>query len=430
MKETGALLDPFHYLSLPSPAQSICCLDCTSSGCKFSDLSSDDGDSNSDSSDELIFRSSIIATKRDRKGLLGQQLLKGRLLLSCHKNGDALLWDCAQRNILATIHNNGTGAGMAVKRIDGSNGTFLYQTRDPKGTVTIHSLSRAGTGNLTDSIVREYETYSATFCQAAPCRGDFHLMALPSRQESTAIVMDDRDPVPIYQTSPLANHGMVTSLAMTTTASGKPILACGMESGSVLFHDFSSGISATNGECKLTKDPILALDLAPSESISCDSIATNSLSTKKSSSVVAVAGMAGDTIEVADLPQAEQGRVALFRATSASITETSKDEWEFRTRARLSTCRVDNETSFGKPGVAICRFRPGDARIFAIGGWDNRVRLFERSKGAPMGILRGHSGSVNSLDWAPDADTSGLLVTAGGEDCSISFWQCFSQTST
>ena len=416
------LLDPFLNLALPSPAVSLAFLGSNGGG-KFhtdDDGSNNDKDSDSDSSEELTFRSSLISRQtskaKTRNQITRQKLMRNRHMISSHKNGDALLWDCGRQTKIATI--TGKGAGMAVKRIEGDQTLFLYQTRDPSGTVAIHSLDRVGASHEL-SVVRTYETYSATFCQAAPCRGSSHLLALPSRQESTAMVVDDRDPQPIFATSPISNAGMVTSLAMSMTNSERPILACGMESGSVIFHDFASGRSVTRGECHLTRDPILALDLAPSESHGEKS------TDPQQDSVVAVAGMAGDIVEVAELPQDVQGRVALLKATVTSSDDTDLSSWKIRTRARLSTCRVDEETSFGKPGVAICRFRPHDARIFAVGGWDNRVRLFDRSKGTPMGILRGHAGSVNALDWAPDAANSGLLATAGGEDSCISFWQCF-----
>jgi WD40 repeat protein len=141
------------------------------------------------------------------------------------------------------------------------------------------------------------------------------------------------------------------------------------------------------------------------------------------SSAMAIVGMAGDVAEVAELPQSEQGRIALLKVTH----DRANSDWNFRIRARLSTCRVD-EKSYGKPGVSICRFRPGDGRLFAVGGWDHRVRLFERSKGTAMAILRGHTGSVNALDWAPDAISSGLLASTGGEDNQIHLWQCFAKS--
>jgi hypothetical protein len=457
------LLDPFLNLSLPSPALSLCFVGSNGGG-KFwtqhyddNNDENDDSDSSDDSSEELAFRSSALQEKvgapsQARNYRRRQDLLKNRMVVSCHKQGEALLWDCARQTRLASIRHNRQGPGMAVKRIDtgdddndNDDGLFLYQTRDPKGTVSVHSLRRVGAAgehnneDPSSSVVREYETYSATFCQAAPCRGNSHLLALPSRQESTATVVDDRDRIPVYQTTPVNNHGMVTSLAMSMTGSGgRPILACGMESGTVVFYDFVSG-RAVKGECNLTKDPVLALDLAPSSEPSSSSstttttTTTTSITTPSSSSVIAVLGLAGDALEISELPEQERGRVALLKATTTTsgcdATSSHSSAWNIRTRARLSTCRVDDETSFGKPGVAICRFRPDDGRVFAVGGWDNRVRLFERSKGCPVGILRGHDGSVNALDWAPDAATSGLLATAGGEDGRISFWECFPQKS-
>ena len=85
----------------------------------------------------------------------------------------------------------------------------------------------------------------------------------------------------------------------------------------------------------------------------------------------------------------------------------------------------NNEVAGGKPGVALCRFRPGDGRIFAVGGWDKRLRIFDRSaaaKSAPLAILRGHIQSVNAMDWAPDAAESGLLAT-GASDGRIYVWR-------
>jgi WD40 repeat protein len=208
---------------------------------------------------------------------------------------------------------------------------------------------------------------------------------------------------------------MLTSLALSVSGgSQRPILACGMESGSVIFHDFS-GSASSKTQYNLTKDPILAMDLVPSD--------INSTKTSADvSSVLALAGMAGDASEVGELPKSDQGRVAVLKATHDSVLV----DWNVRMRARIATCSVD-EMSYGKPGVSICRFRPGDGRLFAVGGWDHRVRLFERTTGTLMGILRGHSGSVNALDWAPDAKTSGLLASSAGDDNRIYLWQCFAK---
>jgi WD40 repeat protein len=410
---SGVWLDPFLNLSLPSPATSVCFVGDNQHGSNASGGNGNESDS--DSSEDLTFRSSRLAATSSNafKQQQRRNLLKNRLLVSCHKSEDPQLWDCLNQIAVSKIISQRGGAGMAVKRLHDPS-FVMYQTRDQMGTVSVHAIDRLGS---TSSVLREYETYSATFCQASPCRGDVHLMALPSRQETVVTVMDDRDRVPIFATSPASDQGMVTSLAMSTTGTGRPVLACGMESGSVVFHDFSSG-RVVKGECNLTKDPILALDLVPSNA---QKQPTTGLR------VVAAAGMAGDSLEVAEMPEPEQGRVALIKA-SIDDHGVGPHQWTIQTRARLSTCRVDTETSAGKPGVGICRFRPGDGRLLAVGGWDNRVRIFERTEGAALAILRGHVGSVNALDWADDAVYSGLLATAGSDDSTISFWHCFGRS--
>ena len=124
------------------------------------------------------------------------------------------------------------------------------------------------------------------------------------------------------------------------------------------------------------------------------------------------------------MTQTEQGRVALLKATR----NLSVEDWDISMRARLATCRVD-ATSYGRPGVSICRFR-GDGRIFAIGGWDHRIRLFERTQGKALAILRGHTESVDCLDWATDACQSGLLASAGKKENRILLWQCFATNNS
>jgi WD40 repeat protein len=400
-------IDPILNLPLASSATSLCFVNNQATTISNDDDSSDDS---SDTSEELDFRSSRL--QRQKLSQPSSKILSNRFLVSCHLDGEALLWDLGRQTNIATVSLNRGGPGLAVKRMD-STRQILYQTRDPRGTVSIHSMD----GGSGCSLIRNYETYSETFCQAAPCVGDSHLLALPSRQDSTVTVMDERASAPVV-TIPIQKHGMLTSLAMSVSGGGggtRPILACGMESGSVIFHDFSAGASSTKAEYKLTNDPILTMDLISSDNVGSDD--------KNLSSVLALAGMAGDAAEVSELQESEKGRVALLKATTDPGSPT---QWNFRLRARLATCRTDDQ-SYGKPGVSNCRFRPRDGRLFAVGGWDNRVRLFERSKGKAMAILRGHTGSVNALDWAPDAMTSGLLASAGGDDNRVYLWHCFAK---
>lgn len=396
-------IDPILNLPVSSPATSLCFVSRSDDDATHKQ---DDGDSsNSDSSEELVFRSSRL--QKESKNLSNHvDALSNQFLASCQQDGTLLLWDLARRNSVSRLTMD--GRGMTVKRTQATN-SLLYQTRDLYGTVSIVDTNQW-------KIIEQYETFSQTFCHAAPCIGDENLLALPSRQDKIVNVVDRRDKEPIY-TMPIENHGMVTSIAMSVSGgSHRPIVACGMESGSVVFHHFgTTHCHASNrGVQKLSNDPVLALDIVASPNSS------SAESASESSNVMVIAGLAGDAAEVSELSKPEQGRVALLKA----IHDPSlKDDWDIQIRARLATCRVD-EASFGKPGVSICKFRP-DGRLFAIGGWDQRIRLFERSQGRPMAILRGHRGSVNSLDWSPDAATSGLLASAGGDDGRIYIWQCY-----
>jgi hypothetical protein len=193
-----------------------------------------------------------------------------------------------------------------------------------------------------------------------------------------------------------------------------------MESGTLFFHDLAM-LRGNEGKpaevrqsdpcgIKISKDPILALDMTPS---------VLPETSRAAGSVVVIAGMAGDAADLNDLATADQGTVAIVKAT------LQDEAVQARLRAKLATCEIGNDFVKGKPGVSICRFRR-DGRIFAVGGWDKRLRIFDRSTSAtPLAILRGHEASVNSVDWAPDATTSGLLAT-GAADGRIYIWRCFS----
>ena len=410
-------IDPLCILPVPSPVVSLCFVS-KSNEKAVTALSGDDSDTSDSDGEEIEFRSSALnkGPQRERRGFGSLDLFSDRYLISCDQKGEAFLWDLNQQKQVSRLdHDDWDGPGLCVKRTANPHYVML-QTRDPNGTVSIYSWN----GNSESSMIRKFETFSQTFCQAAPCKEDQHLFALPSRQDSVVTVVDDRDPVPVA-TILNPNHGMLTSLAMSignSQTEGRYVVACGMESGSIVFHDLSTGgknFSSSKSEINLGKDPVLSLDMVPSDGVLS--------SPSDFSSVFAVAGMAGDAAEMNELPSSHQGAVSLVKAKCQSDSN-----WNVRLRARMATCRID-DNSFGKPGVSICRFRPGDGRLVAVGSWDYRLRLFERSKGDLMAILRGHTGSVNAIDWAPDASESGLVASAGGEDSQIYIWSCYGKNN-
>ena len=377
--------------------------------------------------------------------------LSGVVLVSCHQDGTCKLWDLATRRCTASDAISGrNGPGLAVRRI--GNHQFIYQSRDDLGTVSLHDIHRPS-----EPIVQIY-THSTTFCQVAPCcytttnqynttaDGDLstsdrsHLIALSTEEHSVAIIRDLRcDPTtnPLYRIDVGKSYGILTSLALCHLQEKTQhlVLGCGMEDGSSLFYDLR-----TNGspwlmdkvedatECiaddmskdmcrvKLGKDPVLSLDL-------CSRV------TETKTSIVAVAGCAGDTDELSELPEQDQGTVSTIKVKLANELACDERSDTAKTmnasiRTKTRTCSVE---SGGKVGVSVCRFRP-DGRMFAVGGWDRRLRLFDRASSKPLAILHGHESSVTAVDWEGNAPTSGLLATGAG-DGRICIYKVFPNTS-
>ena len=439
----------------------------------------------------------ITAAARESAAAL---LLTGRLLATCHANGDAFIWDLSQQS---NVHqwvpsNHRRGPGLAIRRIHAENSgscstRFVYHTRDENGTVSLYDMetfcsdlnSRSRPGEPRS--VASFETQSRTFCAASPCVWNANLVAVPAADDAAAAVCDwrmsprskpavflpDAGAGGIVPSSPATmsvprKHGMLTSLALTQSSStnSRCLLACGMESGSLFFHDIampnkivnmtlpnengnsdstdghSSDNSGMRGRVRtstclaLGKNPILALEMAsstlPRASRSGDNYQTIL------DSFVTVAGLADDDTEwfgtnngSTVLENSTRGTVVVVKTSvvqNENIDETGQTI-QSRIRARLPTITTKSTADFnyaGKPGVSLLRFRSPDNRIFAVGGWDKRLRIFDRATETPLAILKGHTGSVNAVDWAPDANQSGLLAT-GSSDGRIHIWRCFSK---
>jgi len=403
--------------------------------------------------------------------------LRGGLLASSHINGAALIWDLGTRRVVSQFADGSRGAGVALglqrmgdDGIGRGSHRFFYHSRGRDGIVSVHDVQPSGS---LDAVVN-YRTGCQTFCAASACTGGdgaegLNLLALPTRDECTAAVVDIRvdptcQPAFLVHGAALAGdasgasaewrrHGMLTSLALCAIPSSSgPMLACGMESGSVFFHDmampgksiapdfvgeiaqrkrptFEQDVSDTSiafsslpyCSVSLGKDPVLALDLALSSS-------SGSGDNAFQGAVIAVAGCAGDADELAGKPEEEQNTIGVIKATFNRSLDGDKSEISARVRSRIKTCEIGNDTARGKPGVGVCRFRP-DGRLFAVGGWDKRLRLFSRSVGAaPLALMRAHVDSVTAIDWAPNSASSGILAT-GSEDGQIALWRAFPHTS-
>lgn len=432
--------------------------------------SDEENDDEDDKCESLQFKCSNLLLGRDdyqrnkqsyyddatRLSAASHTSLSGVALASCHQDGTCKLFDLASRRCIVSDVSNRDGPGLTVRRL--STQQFLYQSRDVLGTVSLHDIHRPSEPIL------QLHTHSTTFCQMAPCHtessqydaanehfsvtsGERHLIALPTQEQSIAIIRDLRcDPTtnPIFRIDigndyydnmmyqSRRSYGMVTSLALCLQEKARQqlVLGCGMEDGSALFYDLRAKGSpwlsnhvSNETDCnpdeiskylcslKLGKDPVLSLDL----------------SRKDAGMFVAVAGCAGDADELSELPEQDQGTVSTINIELANDSTSSSDEansMKASIRTKTRTCSIE---SGGKVGVSVCRFRP-DGRIFAVGGWDRRLRLFDRASSKPLAILRGHDSTVTAVDWKENASSSGLLATGAG-DGRICIYRLFPNTS-
>ena len=427
-----------------------------------SDNDDDDDDDDDESDDSLVFRSAALAATLNHTAT-SESHLRGKHIVSLHGNGEALVWDLSSRSVVGKLPKRDGVGGLVVRRMGDEadhntnvgantslNASLLYQTRDSQATVSVHDpLHDIATP------VTQFKTESRTFCRASSCVGSRNLIALPSFEPSFVAIRDLRIsptalPVAYFDGSRTDSfkgsitkgkrmgggiggrgHGMLSSVAMCIGTTGQPVVSCGMESGTMFVHELVSTTSSPPERTKtrsrlddavttrcftsLCNDPILGLDMVPSGS-------------SRGGGVLCAVGLAGDAADLRDSNSG--GTVALIKASPSSSSsslllgsgsDSVLDEWKARIRGRVGTCSLD---SGGKPGVSVVRFRDG-GRVFAIGGWDKRVRLFDRTHQDQLMILKGHEEAVKDLDWCPGVD--GLLVSCAG-DGRINVWNVPTQS--
>ena len=154
-------------------------------------------------------------------------------------------------------------------------------------------------------------------------------MVLPSHHASFATVRDlrmppDSNPVASFHGANDDRRGMMTSVAMCLSGKTKtPLVSCRMGSGSVFVHDMTATSSCF---VNLGKDPILGWVVA-----------------------VCAMGSAGDAAELQELPEPQQGTIALVKA----VYSDDNGHLRVKLRAQVGTCTLQGG---GKPGVTRCGF--------------------------------------------------------------------------
>lgn len=321
--------------------------------------------SSSDDEDEFVLPSQNLLSKHSNN--------TSAVYITGQRNGNTYIWK--GHNRLRPLAPNRGGTCLTLQRAGASR--VLLQTKDEAGTVSFHDLE-------TNSIVSSIETRSRTFCAAVSYSHD--LTVLPTSVESVVQLFDERQSsakTMVFHAAGLSpkdenlrKYGMTSSLAVDASVN---IIACGMESGHVFYHDIRMEARVCSSVHLESSDPIICLGIKGHS---------------ENDSIVTVAGQAGDKEDQNTISWVESKRDAHHLAV------------ESRVRTQLSTSRT------GKTGVSSARLL--SERLVAVGGWDGRLRVFNRSK--LMALGRAHTGSIQSLDWYDS------YVITGGVDGRVLLW--------
>jgi len=81
------------------------------------------------------------------------------------------------------------------------------------------------------------------------------------------------------------------------------------------------------------------------------------------------------------------------------------------------------------PGTSVIASRP-DSKVFAVGGWDGRLRIFSWKTLRPLVVLDQHKGTIHDVAYSTgkvEAYNSKGLMAAAGKDGTISLWDLYNQ---
>lgn len=81
---------------------------------------------------------------------------------------------------------------------------------------------------------------------------------------------------------------------------------------------------------------------------------------------------------------------------------------------------LDGRIEMTNPGLNCVKIRPSDAKIFASGGWDKRIRVFGSKKKNLLVALDFHKEAINTIGFSEVN-----LMAAGSNDGIISFWDLY-----
>jgi len=210
------------------------------------------------------------------------------------------------------------------------------------------------------------------------------MVALPGADAQAVTLWDVREPS-IVQTLHASSTLGPSGMCMCLRFGSADALLAGWEDGSLELFDLRAGRS--RARAKIHSEPLLCMDV--------------------------------DVCAKFALTGAADRRLCL---TPLDLASTSSETTDARClgEPETATLPVTNEAS-GSGGIAALCLRP-DRRIFASGGWDKRIRIWQRRNLKPLAVIHHHTGTVNAVHFS----TCSRWLLSGSEDRTLALWSLYS----
>jgi len=290
------------------------------------------------------------------------------LLLSGSVNGTINLWNLKTKRIELTLDGH-DGKGILAADFQPC-GRVISHGRD--GYVRTWQCSE-GRSEVVNSMTAPF----LGFCQFGilPRGYESHWIALPASKQSQVNVLDLDSKEILFSLKPENEKSLGMCMCLSMIASpttDKPLLITGYENGQLLLWDVMA-------------EKVLTRSLVHSESVLCMDVDKEKL-------------------------QIVSGSVDNKLCVSSITSEY--------------TISIDKQIELKNPGIASIKIRK-DCGILATGGWDGRLRIYNRRKLTPLAYLSYHTDTVNALDFSDNFSSHGQLLAAGGKDARISLWSLY-----
>ncbi|XP_043279013.1 guanine nucleotide-binding protein subunit beta-like protein 1 [Venturia canescens] len=111
------------------------------------------------------------------------------------------------------------------------------------------------------------------------------------------------------------------------------------------------------------------------------------------------------------------------------VIGSPSDKLEIFEMSKVQALALSRQITIKNPGTSVIGSR-SDSKVFAVGGWDGRLRIFSWKSLRPLVVLDQHKGSIHDIAYYHgkiEAYNSKGLMAAAGKDGTISLWDIYNQ---